>query len=92
MSNEDVDDDIRQLRQKLRKSDHSVDARRARETRIPSYASRRKASGPQRTEQTNLKFTKETKRRLLALSAAAGESMIEYIERAIEVRARSEAQ
>ncbi|HXF53362.1 MAG TPA: hypothetical protein VNK52_04490 [Hyphomicrobiaceae bacterium] len=33
-----------------------------------------------RTEQTNLKFKPEFKKRLLALSSAAGMSMTEYIE------------
>lgn len=84
-------DDYETIRAALRDSGPTVAERRAKETRVPSYNSRRKMQKTDRTEQTNLKFSPVVKRRLIALASAAGETMVEYIERAIEMRAEREA-
>lgn len=89
----DVDaEDMRALRDRMRQklAQKTLPARRIQEARIPSYSSRRAMSKSERTEQTNLKFSPATKKRLIALAQDAGETMVEYIERAIEVRAEHE--
>lgn len=85
-------EDMRELRERLKGHGRTVAERRTMETRVPSYGARRKmAAGTERTAQTNLKFTPAMKKRLIALAEAAGETMVEYIERAIEIRAEHEA-
>ncbi|HXF55673.1 MAG TPA: hypothetical protein VNK52_16285, partial [Hyphomicrobiaceae bacterium] len=78
MAAEDDAEMLAALRGKLRKTDRSLGARRIRETRVPPYDERRAMARTGRTEQTNLKFKPEFKKRLLALSSAAGMSMTEY--------------
>lgn len=84
-------EDLAVLRAKHRGNDFTVANRRARESRVTPYADRRKAAASGRTAQTNLKFTPATKKRLLALAANAGETMVEYLEKAMEIRAASDA-
>ena len=86
--NEDAAEMLESLKGKLRKGDRTVAARRVRETRPMTYAERREAGQykSERTEQTNLKFTPAFKKRLIALSIAAGETLTEYIERAVDER------
>lgn len=83
-------EDYSAIYDKITKHGRTVTERRKSETRVPTYGARRKMAKSDRTEQTNLKFTPATKKRLIALSEAAGESMVEYIERAIEIRATQE--
>lgn len=84
-------EDMRELRERFKGHARTVTERRTMETRVPSYNSRRKMAKTDRTEQTNLKFTPAEKKRLIALAEASGETMVEYIVRAIELRAEAEA-
>jgi hypothetical protein len=83
----DDGESLSKLRKKLRKDDRSIAARMVAEARPLGYAERRNLYKTERTEQTNLKFTPAFKKQLDALARAAGETMTEYIERAVLERA-----
>lgn len=74
---------LSRLKKLVRTDDRSVATRRVEEAKPISYAARRQITKSERTEQTNLKFTPGFKKQLVALALAAGESLTEYVERAV---------
>ena len=68
----------------------TVSGRQAMENRIVSYADRRKNRATGRTEQLNMRTTAEFKAKLQALADAAGMPMIEYVERAVAMKAEAD--
>lgn len=87
---EEMGEALSKLKNILRKDNRSVPDRIVAEAQPLGYSQRRQLYRTERTEQTNLKFTPAFKKRLLALAHKAGESLTEYIERAIEERAERE--
>lgn len=79
------------LRQRFRKSDRSVAARRMKETKPMPYPERRK-SMQVRTEPTYFKFSPEFKKRLIAHSLSLGVPMVEVLERALDAMERGNTQ
>lgn len=66
----------------------SAQGRREKETRIVPYQDRRRLRKTGRTEQMNLKVRPEFKQRLIALAHNMDLLLIEYIEIAVEEKAK----
>jgi len=70
----------------------TVSGRQQKEARIVSYSDRRRNRATGRTEQLNMRTSAEFKSRLHALADAAGMYVVEYVEEAVALKARIDAQ
>lgn len=85
------DNDLNVLNDWQKRRTATAQGRREKETRIVSYADRRRLRKTGRTEQMNLKVRPEFKQRLIALAQNADMLLIEYIEAAVEEKAKRES-
>lgn len=85
------DNDLSVLNNWHKRMTATAQGRREKETRIVSYTDRRRLRKTGRTEQMNLKVRPEFKQRLIALAQNADMLLVEYIEMAVEEKAKRDS-